>query len=864
MQNGDTITVSTEEVKASVLASTGEVWFADKDGKLILQENKGGGKTFTPIEVEGTKGYTVCQVFESPEDEAFYGLGQHQADEFNYKGKNEELFQYNTKVSVPFVVSNKNYGILLDSYSFCRFGNPNDYSQLNRIFKLYDKTGQEGALTGTYVPKKGETLVRREDSIYFENLKTIQNLPEKLPLMGAKVTYEGEIEPAQTGEFKFILYYAGYVKVYLNNEPVVPERWRTAWNPNSYKFAVHLEAGKRVPLKIEWQPDGGQSYCGLRALTPVDPAEQGKQSWWSEMAKQLDYYFVVGEDMDEVISGYRTLTGKSPVMPKWAMGFWQSREKYNTQDEMLGALKGFRDRKIPVDNIVLDWNHWPENAWGSHEFDKARFPDPKAMVDSIHAMHGRMMISVWPKFYVTTEHFKEFDKNGWMYQQSVRDSLKDWVGPGYHYGFYDAYDPDARKLFWNEHYYPLGIDAWWMDASEPNVRDCTDLEYRKALCGPTALGSSTEFFNAYALMNAEAIYDGQRGVDNNKRVFLLTRSGFAGLQRYSTATWSGDIGTRWEDMKAQISAGLNFAMSGIPYWTMDIGGFCVENRYVAGQKQWNATKTENADYKEWRELNARWYQFGAFVPLYRAHGQYPFREIWEIAPEGHPAYQSVVYYTKLRYNMMPYIYSLAGMTWFNDYTIMRPLVMDFTADTQVNNIGDQYMFGPSFMVSPVYRYGDRSREIYFPQAEGWYDFYSGKFQPGGERKVIEAPYERIPLYVRAGAIVPFGDDIQYTDEKPADHIRLYIYQGADGEFTLYEDEGVNYNYEQGMYAMIPMKYDEATKTLVIGERQGEFPGMLKERTFTVVTVNKEKAQPFDLNAKGVTVKYNGSEQTLKL
>ena len=474
VQNGDTITVSTEEVKASVLASTGEVWFTDKNGELILQENKGGGKTFTPIEVEGTKGYTVCQVFESPEDEAFYGLGQHQADEFNYKGKNEELFQYNTKVSVPFVVSNKNYGILLDSYSFCRFGNPNDYSQLNRIFKLYDKTGQEGALTGTYVPKKGETLVRREDSIYFENLKTIENLPKKLPLMGAKVTYEGEIEPAQTGEFKFILYYAGYVKVYLNNEPVVPERWRTAWNPNSYKFAAHLEAGKRVPLKIEWQPDGGQSYCGLRALTPVNPEEQGKQSWWSEMTKQLDYYFMAGENMDDVISGYRSLTGKSPVMPKWAMGFWQSREKYNTQEEMLGALKGFRDRKIPLDNIVLDWNHWPENAWGSHEFDKARFPDPKAMVDSIHAMHARMMISVWPKFYVTTEHFKEFDENGWMYQQSVKDSLKDWVGPGYHYGFYDAYDPDARKLFWKqmyEHYYPLGIDAWWMDASEPNVRD---------------------------------------------------------------------------------------------------------------------------------------------------------------------------------------------------------------------------------------------------------------------------------------------------------------------------------------------------------------------------------------------------------
>lgn len=866
-QKGDTITLSTEAIHASVLASTGEVWFTDQNNQLILQENKGGGKTFTPIEVEGTKGYTIRQVFESPQDEAFYGLGQHQSDEFNYKGKNEELFQYNTKVSVPFVVSNKNYGILFDSYSLCRFGNPNEYEQLNRAFTLYDKEGKKGTLTGTYASREGDVLTRQEDSIYFENLKTTKNLPKKFPLMGAKVTYEGEIEPSQSGEYKFILYYAGYVKVYLNNKLVVPERWRTAWNPNSYKFAVDLEAGKRVPLKIEWQPDGSQSYCGLRALNPVDSKEQGKQSWWSEMTKQLDYYFVGGASMDEVISGYRTLTGKSPIMPKWAMGFWQSREKYNTQDEVLSALKGFRDRKIPIDNIVLDWNHWPQDAWGSHEFDKSRFPDPKGMIDSIHAMHGRMMISVWPKFYTTTEHYKEFDKQDWIYQQSVKDSLKDWVGPGYHYGFYDAYNADARKLFWKqmyEHYYLLGIDAWWMDASEPNVRDCTDMAYRKALCGPTALGPSTEFFNAYALMNAEAIYDGQRGADPNKRVFLLTRSGFAGLQRYSTATWSGDIGTRWEDMKAQISAGLNFAMSGIPYWTMDIGGFCVEDRYVAGQKLWNKTKTENADYKEWRELNTRWYQFGAFCPLFRSHGQFPLREIWEIAPKDHPAYRSVTYYMKLRYNLMPYIYSLAGMTWFNDYTIMRPLVMDFAADTLVNNIGDQFLFGPSFMVAPVYNYGDRSREVYFPQSEGWYDFYTGEFQLGGVKKSVAAPYERIPLYVRAGAIVPFGGDIQYTDEKPADPIYLYVYQGANGKFTLYEDEGVNYDYEQNKYAMIPMEYEEATKTLTIAERKGDFPGMLKERIFEVVVVNKDKPQTFDLKAQGVVVKYNGEKLTVKL
>lgn len=875
LQSGDTISVSTQEVKASVLSSTGEVWFTDKNGKLILQENKGGGKHFTPIGIEGRKGYTIRQVFESPDNEAFYGLGQHQSEEFNYKGKNEELFQYNTKVSVPFIVSNKNYGILLDSYSLCRFGNPNDYSQLGEVFKLYDKDGKEGALTGTYIPSEHsgkETLIRREPSLYFEHLKRedlskVINLPEGFPFMGSKVCFEGTIEPSQSGEFKFILYYAGYTKVYIDNKLVVPERWRTAWNPNSYKFSVNLTAGKKVPLKVEWEPDGSVSYSGLRVLSPVDPHEQGKQSWWSEMTQQLDYYFIAGNDMDDVISGYRTLTGKAPIMPKWAMGYWQSRERYKTADEMLTAFKTFRERRIPIDNIVLDWNHWPENAWGSHEFDKQFFPDPKAMVDSIHAMNGRMMISVWPKFYINTEHYKEFDKNGWIYQQSVKDSLRDWVGPGYHYGFYDAYNADARKLFWKqmyEHYYPLNIDAWWMDASEPNIRDCTDMQYRKDLCGPTALGPSAEYFNAYALMNAEAIYNGQRSVDNNKRVFLLTRSGFAGLQRYSTATWSGDIATRWEDMKAQITAGLNFSVSGIPYWTMDIGGFCVESRYVKGQTEWNKTQKENADYKEWRELNTRWYQFGAFCPLFRAHGQYPFREIWEIAPEGHPAYNSVVYYTKLRYRLMPYIYTLAGMTWLNDYTIMRPLVMDFAADENVNNIGDQFMFGPSIMVSPVYQYEARSREIYFPKSSDWYDFYTGELQKGGIRKNVDAPYERIPLFVRAGSIIPFGPEIQYTDEKKADSIKLYVYQGADASFTLYEDEGTNYNYEKNRYALIPMTYDETSHQLIIGERKGEFDGMLQERTFEIIPVSKNNPQAFNDKAKGITITYNGSLQKIQL
>ena len=865
-QNEDTITVSTSEIKANVLASTGEVWFTDMDGKVLLREDEGGGKSFSPIEVEGTYGYSFRQVFESPEDEAFYGLGQHQADEFNYKGKNEELFQYNTKVSVPFIVSNKGYGVLMDSYSMMRFGNPSDYKQLSEVFNLYDQTGKEGCLTGTYVPAEGETIVREEPKLYFEHLVApemtrVVNLPEGFRFYGSDITYEGFIEAPVTGEYQFILYYAGYTTVKVGGETVVPERWRTAWNPNAYKFSVYLQAGEKTPLKVEWKPDGDVSYCGLRAYDVVDPAQQAKHQWWSEMTKQMDWYFIAGDDMDEVISGYRTLTGKAPVMPKWAMGYWQSRERYKTSTEMIEALQGFRQRNIPIDNIVMDWSHWEEDEWGSHEFDPTRFPDPKAMVDSIHDLGGRMMISVWPKFYVETEHYKEFNDKGWMYNKANEDGVRDWIGQGYLYGFYDAYAPGARELFWQqmyEHYYPLGIDAWWMDASEPNIRDCTDMDYRKALCGPTALGSSTEFFNAYSIVNADAIYNGQRGVDPDKRVFLLTRSGFAGLQRYSTATWSGDIATRWEDMKAQISAGLNFAVSGIPYWTMDIGGFCVENRYVAGQNVWNYTGKENADMKEWRELNTRWFQFGAFCPLFRAHGQYPFREPWEIAPEGHPAYESIVYYIKLRYSLMPYIYSLAGKTYFDDYTIMRPLVMDFLGDKKVENIGDTYMFGPAFLVAPVYEYGARKRDVYFPESAGWYDFYSNEFYAAGVEKTVDAPYGRMPLYVRAGSIVPCGPEIQWTDQKQADVIDLYVYQGADTSFTLYEDENVNYNYEKGAYSKIAFSYDDRMKLLSIEEREGEFPGMLEERTFNIIPVSKNGV------GKIQTVKYNGLSMNVVL
>ena len=896
-EQGDDLIITTAAMRAVLNEATGQITFYDLKDQVLLKEVAQGGKTFKPFTVpdreigvdiakvpEAQKhGWSWRALFDSPDNEAFYGLGQHQSEELNMKGKNEDLFQYNTKVSVPFVISNKNYGILWDSYSYCRWGNPDDYLQLNRAFKLYDKDGKEGLLTGTYVDKNGQKIVRGEDSIYFEYAmpetseicnKTdkggIQNLPKGFALNGSKVVYEGYVEAPTNSFYQFILYYAGYMKIYIDGKLVVPERWRTAWNPNSYKFETAIQKGKKTPIRIEWQPDGDVSYCGLRVAAPRSEAEKNQLSIWSEMSPDMDYYFIAGKDMDEVISGYRTLTGKAPVYPKWVLGFWQSRERYQSSKDIEENMKKFRDLKIPVDNIVQDWNYWKLDSWGSHEFESARYPNPQAMLDSVHALHGRFMISVWPKFYDTVKNYKELDAKGWMYHQAIKDDIHDWLG--FRGSFYDAYDAGARKMFWRQMdenlytKYKFGIDAWWMDASEPNVRDCTPMWYRKALSGPTALGTSTEYFNAYSIVNADAIYNGQRSVNPNQRVFLLTRSGFAGEQRYSTATWSGDIATRWEDMRAQMTAGLNYSMAGLPFWGMDQGGFCVENRYVAAQQEFDKTGKENADLKEWRELQARWNQFGCFVPLYRAHGQWPLREVWNIAPADHPAYKTIVAYDKLRYRLMPYLYSMAGMVHLKDYTMMRGLVMDFNGDEKVLDIKDQWMFGSALMACPVGEYQKYSREVYLPKQKGWYDFYTGAYHAGGQTIVADAPYDKIPVFIPEGAILPIGPEMQWSDEKKPELIDLYVYAGKDGSYTLYEDEGTNYNYEKGKYAVIDFKYDDARKQVTIGARKGSFDGMLQKRRFNIILVDQKKQQGVNLakSPKGKVVKYSGQAMTVKL
>jgi alpha-D-xyloside xylohydrolase len=562
--------------------------------------------------------------------------------------------------------------------------------------------------------------------------------------------------------------------------------------------------------------------------------------------------------MDKIISGYRTLTGRSPLVPKWALGFWQSRERYKTQEEVISTVEEFRKRKIPLDNIVLDWSYWRQDDWGSQEFDATRFPSPDSMILHLHnKYHAHFMISVWPKFYEGIPAYRYFDEKGWLYKRNIADRQRDWIGKGYVSTFYDAFNKDARQGFWdllNKKLFSKGVDAWWMDASEPDILSNVSPEKRKQQMTPTALGSSAEYLNAYPLENAKGIYEGQRTTDPDKRVFILTRSAFAGSQHYAATVWSGDIAARWSDMRTQISAGLNFSLSGLPYWTMDIGGFSVEHRYE------NAT---GKDLDEWREQMTRWYQFGAFCPIFRVHGQFPYREIYNVAPSDHPAYHSMLYYDRLRYRLLPYIYSLAAMVSREDYTIMRALVMDFPLDPAVKDIGDQYLFGPSLLINPVTTYEARTRELYLPAGQGWYDLYSGHYTEGGQKIAAAAPYERIPLFVKEGSIIPFGPELQYSSEKPADPITLNVYTGRDASFTLYEDENINYNYEKGACARIPVTWNEASKTLTIGRREGSFKGMLSQRVFKINWISRSGDHPLDFNAPAsASVHYGGEKITV--
>lgn len=859
-ENAKEIQIKIPACTAIVSKENGTVKFLDKNGNELLSEKTRTENSFIPDSYDGDSFYKVKQAFIVSADEGLYGLGQHQNGVMNYNnGRQVTLLQYNTTIGIPFLYSTKNYGILWNNYSITKAGDTRDFLPLNGL-KLISQEGQQGWITANYYDKSNpEKLVfsRPESEISYLYLSDQSKFPEGIKLENSIIKYEGKIESPYAGLHRFHFNYSGYLKVWINGV-LKEDRWRESWNAGSFDLAEEMKPWQQIDFKMEWIPDGGQAYLGLKVQTPIPTNLQNVFSFDSEAGVGVDYYFMAGDNGDEVIKSYREITGKAPILPKWAFGFWQSRERYKTQAELEEVAAEFRERQIPIDNIVQDWSYWKENDWGSHDFDKNRFPDPKGMVDFLHKNHFRIMISVWPKVNEESSVYQDFKNKGWLYMRNIYDGRKDWIGKGYTSTFYDPFNAEARQGFWNmldKKLYKIGIDAWWMDASEPDVHSNINLDERKSVMQPK-IGSSVRYYNAFPLENARGIYEGQLKTDPDNRVFILTRSFFAGQQRYAAVAWSGDISSRWHDMKDQISAGVNFSMSGTPYWTMDAGGFLVEKRYHQATGQ---------DLEDWRELNSRWYQYGAFLPLFRAHGQFPFREPFNIADEGHPAYSSMLYYIKLRYKMLPYLYSLAGNVYHGDGSLIKAVAMQFPEDKNTYNLNDQFLLGNSVLVSPVTVKGAASRQLYLPAGTIWYDFYSGKIENGGKQINAAAPYEKIPVFVKAGTILALGPDLQYTDEKKAEEITLFVYAGVDASFKLYEDEGTNNNYESGKSSSIDFTYKDTNRTLEISDVNGAFNEMLDKRTFKVVLISDKNPQGYDsTKLKSKTVKYSGKKVKLNL
>ena len=554
---------------------------------------------------------------------------------------------------------------------------------------------------------------------------------------------------------------------------------------------------------VLWQ-NGGASHFNARFAQRLFLS--------SSFAKSIDYFFVYGPEADDVIRGYRQLTGQAPLFSRAAYGFWQSKNRYSTQAEIVGAAERYRALHIPIDNIVQDWFWWTK--MGSHEFSSQTYPAPQQMVDQIHAQHMHVMISVWPFFEPGSANYDAFERSHHFLYQLAGDG--EWL-PGAR--LYDAFSAEARAMYWqqiNTSLFAKGFDAWWLDTTEPETLNVEASLMQKA---QTGTGPGAAVANLFPLMTTSAVYQGQRSTSQQKRVFILTRSAAAGMQRNAAAAWSGDTFATWDTLRRQVPAGLNYAMSGLPYWTTDIGGF------VSG----------DPDDPAYRELFIRWFQYGTFCPIFRVHGTRTGNrnELWSYGAEAQGILTS---FDQLRYRLLPYLYSAAWAVTAKQSTIMRPLVMDFRPDEVAGSISDQFLFGRSFLVSPVLHAGETTRRLYLPKGAGWYDFFTGTRVEGGRYIDAEAPLSTMPLHVRSGSIVPIGPPVQYADEQPNAPIEVRIYAGADADFDLYDDEGDGYGYEQGRHAIVTMHWSEARHRLTLEARKGAYPGMPATRSFHIVWV----------------------------
>ena len=939
------IIILTKQLTVRVSKNNSRISYFDHQGKLILAETT-NGKLITANYQPKDSAYIVQQSFDSPKDEAIYGLGQYQYDMINWKNAHMVMQQKNTAIAMPVIVSNKGYGIFWNNYSLTEYNpemnslelkslNTNnleasyiasetgDYtlvlvkddwhpiqmtlndsliyehlagvSYTTRVCKVHLLAGKtytigiknmdkpiNPTISSNYLRpaggKEGETGLRGE---YFDN-SNLKGTPAFVRV-DSVINFDWGIVSPKAG-FKreeFSVRWTGKligtlnlknasidmstddgVRMFIDGKKVF-ESWRErGLETDSYIFDLvkgkvydivieYYQGGGGASARLSWngQKSGGNDeFLDKMKLYTRIPSMDKTTTFKSEIGDAINYYFFYGPKSDSIISGLRYVTGKAPLYPKWAYGLFMSQYGWKTQDNIQGIIDGYRNRKIPVDVIVQDMDYWPlepKNLWGSHIFDSLRYPNPTAMVDYVHNKNAHIIISVWPRINKGTDVYDAMDAKNYLL--ALQDTHKN-NGEGIIIkdespnAAYDAFSAGGRKMYWkfmNDRLFEKGFDGWWMDASEPEW----GYDFSKAY---TAMGSGKRYLNAYPLMAKKGVYEGQLSTSSTKRPYILTRSAFVGQQKYATTTWSGDIGPTWGNFRKSIPAGLNFCLTGMPYWTVDIGGF--------------------ADYKfsqspEYSELLVRWFEYGTFLPIFRVHGtrKTPF---WNY-DEGT---QSILKeYTNLRYRLMPFIYSMGAKVTNENFTMHRALVMDFGSDSKVLNIQDQFMFGNEIMVCPVTQPSKTSRSVYLPQTlGGWFDFWTGKKLKEGSTLTAEAPLNKVPLYVKAGSIIPMGPFVQYATESKVDTIELRIYTGANGKFELYEDEGDNFNYEKGKSSSIAFSWDDQKQLLTISDRKGNFVGMLNNRTIKVVFVSENQGTGINItNKPNQIINYNGLKLILK-
>lgn len=764
VENESTVTVCTQKISAVFDKKTQTLSYADSGGRVFLSEAI-DGRLLRADSVMNEPCYVATQSFDVDHDEHLFGLGQFQDGIFNLVHQTRRLTQVNSQIAIPYIYSDKQYAILWHQYGLTDFNPLDSLVLLEQEVANADAAGMKEVTTTS-----GTQRMAQRQKVFY-----------------------GKITASVAGEYSLFLDLQAMGNrhyVAIDGIPIIDQR--NMWLPPTVGTLMDLSAGNHSVEVICKADNNPKLYC-----QQVDD----KTTFMSPHAKMIDYTVFAGT-ADEAVATYRKLSGNVPMLPLWAYGFWQCRERYTSSEHLVETVKEFRKRNLPIDVIVQDWQYWGSKGWGVPQFDEANYPNPSAFIQELHNLDVHFNVSIWSNPDKESDLGKQYVANN----RFIPDTK--WL---------DYYNPQTRQDYWNTlkiNMFDHGVDSWWMDAVEPE---------NDALTGTRTYAGLGDFYRlTYPLMVSKAVYEGQRNVTSDKRVCILTRCAFSGQQRYAIINWSGDIGGTWDAYKRQIVAGLNFTITGLPYWTTDIGGF------FRSPDQYT-----NTDYQE---LLIRWFQWGVFNPIFRMHGYMSKTEPWQYGPAVEDNMRQMM---NLRYRLLPYIYSNAWQVTSQGSTMMRPLVMDFSSDKTAVEQEYEYMFGPSMLVAPVIEPNIKSMGVYLPSNAGWYNFYTNKYFAGGQSVETETPLNQIPVYVKAGSIIPFTKTAQNTKlaaSSATDTLEIRIYEGADASFVLYEDEGDNYNYENGAYSEIPFTWDNTAKRLTIGPRKGSFEGMKENRFFKITYV----------------------------